>query len=555
MKRYAVPTIAILALLGVGGLLTLPGQRPDKKSDKAPPATETKAAAGLPIDQADQDAAEGEFATALKHYLEVKKARPKWAALRFKIAVCQAGLEKKEDAANTLREVLKMKSASTELLSQARAALQELLLPKLSAEQREEWKQALSLIHAGEELKEHESEDLEIRIERKVFAGPYKTAIEKLETLTKALPDFAPAWLSLGAAHESLLNFQQAANGYRKFLELGSKKYQLPELEQQAQIRQRLVVCERHHKVDVELAKRIPGRWEASYDDGGETTWSETTTGPPEPNPMRTMTKTTTFRVGGQIELLPDGGVNRPEGSGWKLEKDAYWKVVDKRLIVGGYVGKPSEWCNLGPLVPSGSRFEGLTLDLHRTRYVQLQHYFKIADFLDKDLSNWEALTKGCWTYKDGALVGSTTPGGIKFNTFLCSKKKYRDFELKCKVRVKGRVDSGVMIRSTQVDKKRPFVAGRPVSFALRFYLGAYLAAAKASGGKVKTIKADDFNDYEIRCVGKRLTIKLNGVTTVDEEFKTLPAEGIIAWELRGYGGGPMEVTFKDIDFKVFPSR
>ena len=63
-----------------------------------------------------------------------------------------------------------------------------------------------------------------------------------------------------------------------------------------------------------------------------------------------------------------------------------------------------------------------------------------------------------------------------------------------------------------------------------------------------RALKPGEFNDYFIRCVGKRVTIKLNGQTTVDEEFARLPAEGVIAWQL--HGGAPMTVTFRNIEFK-----
>jgi len=71
------------------------------------------------------------------------------------------------------------------------------------------------------------------------------------------------------------------------------------------------------------------------------------------------------------------------------------------------------------------------------------------ADFFDgKTLEGFEGLTE-YWSVKDGAIVGLTTkdPG---FNTFLCSKNKYRDFEMKFQVRLKGGAgNSGVQIRST----------------------------------------------------------------------------------------------------------
>ena len=63
-----------------------------------------------------------------------------------------------------------------------------------------------------------------------------------------------------------------------------------------------------------------------------------------------------------------------------------------------------------------------------------------------------------------------------------------------------------------------------------------------------RLFKEDDFNDYEIRCVGKHVQIILNGETTVDADFPTMPDEGIIAWQMHGTRP-PREVIFKDIEF------
>src|SRR4051812_19546384 len=68
--------------------------------------------------------------------------------------------------------------------------------------------------------------------------------------------------------------------------------------------------------------------------------------------------------------------------------------------------------------------------------------------FNGKNVDGWEGLLE-YWSVKDGALVGSTGPTGIKFNTFLCSKQKYTDFELSFEVRLKdGAGNSGVQVRS-----------------------------------------------------------------------------------------------------------
>jgi hypothetical protein len=67
----------------------------------------------------------------------------------------------------------------------------------------------------------------------------------------------------------------------------------------------------------------------------------------------------------------------------------------------------------------------------------------------------------------------------------------------------------------------------------------------------VKTsLKPTEFNEYSIKCVGKHVTIKLNGETTVDDDFPKLPDEGIIAWQMHA-GYKNMEVTFKDIKFRA----
>jgi hypothetical protein len=68
-----------------------------------------------------------------------------------------------------------------------------------------------------------------------------------------------------------------------------------------------------------------------------------------------------------------------------------------------------------------------------------------------------------------------------------------------------------------------------------------------------KVLKKNDFNDYYIKCVGKHVVIKLNGETTVDADIPTMPEEGIIAWQL--HGGPPMEVIFRNIEFKDMSAK
>lgn len=185
--------------------------------------------------------------------------------------------------------------------------------------------------------------------------------------------------------------------------------------------------------------------------------------------------------------------------------------------------------------------------------------------FVPADFSGWEGL-KDYWSYKDGALVGSTeTTNGLKFNTFLCSRDQYSDFELSFQIRLKGgQGNSGVQIRSKIINQDTLAVGGPQCdigSFYWGSLYGEHFGGPPAKngipkGGMMKqsppdvvkrVLKADDFNDYYIKCVGNHVTIKLNGETTVDDDFPKMPPQGIIAWQL--HQGGPMEVTFRNIRF------
>jgi hypothetical protein len=177
----------------------------------------------------------------------------------------------------------------------------------------------------------------------------------------------------------------------------------------------------------------------------------------------------------------------------------------------------------------------------------------KKTPFVPESLEGFEGLIKEFWSVKDGALVGKTEKDP-KFNTFLCSKKKYKNFEMTFKVKLKDGVgNSGIQIRSKLADTKTFAVAGPQVDIGKGYWGSLY---GERFGGMMKqapkesqeVVKDKDFNDYVIRVVGKKVTIKMNGETTVDEEFAKMPEEGIIAFQL--HSGPPMEVTFKDIVVK-----
>ena len=171
--------------------------------------------------------------------------------------------------------------------------------------------------------------------------------------------------------------------------------------------------------------------------------------------------------------------------------------------------------------------------------------------FNGRNLDGWKGLEY--WKVEKGAIVGAT-PDGLKFNTFLCSDKKYKNFELKFQVRLKeGKGNSGVQIRSEIFDDKHLAVKGPQCDIGENYWGSLY---GEHFGGMMKqapvdvvkkVLKKDDFNDYYIQVVGTHVTIKLNDATTVSDDFPKMPPEGIIAFQL--HAGGPMEAIFRNIRF------
>ncbi len=171
-------------------------------------------------------------------------------------------------------------------------------------------------------------------------------------------------------------------------------------------------------------------------------------------------------------------------------------------------------------------------------------------DFLKPE--NWEGVTE-YWKIEGDTITGTTTTDP-KYNNFLISKKKYKDFEMSFQVRLKdGKGNSGVQIRSKVIDDKK-FIVGGPQADVGAAYWGSlygerFGGMMKASDFKSLNVKPDDFNDYSIKVVGKKVTIMVNGVAAVDQEFEKLPDDGVIALQI--HAGFPMmEVTFKNIKFK-----
>ena len=172
------------------------------------------------------------------------------------------------------------------------------------------------------------------------------------------------------------------------------------------------------------------------------------------------------------------------------------------------------------------------------------------------DPANWEGRSD-LFKIEKGTIIGETTEDP-KYNTFFCSKKKYGDFELRFKVKMRDGVgNSGVQVRSELYDKEKFRVRG-PQADTAKGYWGAIYG--EGVGGYLLKSKVDNVgkdaeaNDYIIVVKGNHITITVNGKVAQDVDFpeskdkKPALAQGIIAFQVHG-GYPKMRVEFSDIQF------
>ena len=158
---------------------------------------------------------------------------------------------------------------------------------------------------------------------------------------------------------------------------------------------------------------------------------------------------------------------------------------------------------------------------------------------------------------RDGMLVG-TSPG-IGHNDFLATDKSFGDFRLKLTFRLIGSdsSNSGVQFRSVRVPGHE--MSGYQADIGQNYWGCLYdesrrnKVLVQASEDAVKTLHKSDWNEYSIRAAGPKITLALNGTTSVEytEEDAKIADDGRIAVQI--HAGGPMQIQFKDIYIQPLP--
>jgi hypothetical protein len=176
--------------------------------------------------------------------------------------------------------------------------------------------------------------------------------------------------------------------------------------------------------------------------------------------------------------------------------------------------------------------------------------------FDGKTLDGWEG-DLNTFRVQDGAIVGGSLAKPVPRNEFLCLKREYRDFELRLQFKLLGQgTNAGVQIRSRRVPNHHEMV-GYQADLGDGWWGCLYdesrrnkVLAGPPDDQRAKIIKRDDWNEYRIRCQGRKIELWINGQKTVDytEPDEAIEQVGLIGLQI--HGGAPSEAWYRNIRIK-----
>jgi hypothetical protein len=176
-----------------------------------------------------------------------------------------------------------------------------------------------------------------------------------------------------------------------------------------------------------------------------------------------------------------------------------------------------------------------------------------VSLFDGKTFKGWEGDLK-VFRIEEGAIVAGSLERNNPRNEFLCTEREYGDFELTLKFKVLGKgANAGIQIRSRRIPDHHEMI-GYQADLGDNYWGCLYdesrrktmLATADAKA-VAEVLKRDDWNEYKIRCEGKRIQLWINGLKTVDytEPDAEIEQRGLIGLQI--HGGPPSEAWYKDI--------
>jgi hypothetical protein len=189
-----------------------------------------------------------------------------------------------------------------------------------------------------------------------------------------------------------------------------------------------------------------------------------------------------------------------------------------------------------------------------------------VSLFDGKTFRGWEGDTANVWRIEDGALVGGSLTDSVPHNYFLCTTRRYADFELKLQFKLVGTgtgfINAGVQVRSERIKDPAHEMTGYQADLGEGYWGCLYdesrrnkVLARPDAALQAKILKQGDWNDYTIRCEGRRIRLWLNGQQTVDytEPDVSIPQKGLIGLQI--HGGGKAQVSYRRITLQELPLK
>ncbi|MEO1214302.1 MAG: DUF1080 domain-containing protein [Bacteroidota bacterium] len=179
------------------------------------------------------------------------------------------------------------------------------------------------------------------------------------------------------------------------------------------------------------------------------------------------------------------------------------------------------------------------------------------ALFDGKSFEGWEGPDE-FFRIEDATIIAGSLEREIPTNLFMCTEKKFEDFDLSLKVKFQPyKNNGGIQIRSERIPDDHEVIgyqvdvgyAGeKPVWASIYDESRRNKFIAEADADRIAALlKKDDFNDYRILCEGPHLKVWFNGEQVIDyvEEEEGIARKGKICVQI--HGGSPAEASYKDI--------
>jgi len=181
-----------------------------------------------------------------------------------------------------------------------------------------------------------------------------------------------------------------------------------------------------------------------------------------------------------------------------------------------------------------------------------------VAIFDGESLKGWEG-DPDWFRVENSAIVAGSLQHDVPRNMFLCTEQEYGDFELRLKVKLLGdpeHANAGIQIRSRRVPNHHEMI-GYQADMGQVYWGCLYdesrrreVLASPDQKELARVLRIGEWNDYVIRCQGKRIQLWINGLQTVDytESDEDIEQLGLIG--LQVHAGEASEAWYTDIRIK-----